>query len=49
MSEDIQQFLADYEGMNRTEGTVQFYRRKMKRFYEELPEDKIVRYNTLQE
>lgn len=47
--EDIQQFLADYERMNRTEGTVQFYRRKMKRFYEDLPEDKTVRCNTLQE
>jgi len=47
--EDIQQFLADYERMNRTEGTVQFYRRKMKRFYDDLPEDKTVRYNTLQE
>ncbi len=47
--EDIRQFLADYERMNRTEGTVQFYRRKMKRFYEDLPEDKTVRYNTLQE
>ena len=46
--EDIQQFLADYERMNRTEGTVQFYRRKMKRFYEDLPEDKTVRYGTLQ-
>ncbi len=46
--EEIQQFLADYERMNRTEGTVQFYRRKMKRFYEDLPEDKTVRYGTLQ-
>lgn len=44
--EDIQQFLADYERMNRAKETVQFYRRKLKRFYEDLPEDKIVRYNT---
>jgi len=47
--EDIKQFLADYEKMDHAEGTVQFYRRKMKRFYEDLPEDKTVRYNTLQE
>ena len=47
-AEDIQQFLADYERMKRTEGTVQFYRRKMKRFYEDLPADKTVRYGTLQ-
>lgn len=47
--EDIQQFMADYERMNRTKATVQFYRRKLTRFYEDLPEDKIVRYNTLQE
>lgn len=46
--EDIQQFLAGYERMNRTEGTVQFYRRKMKRFYEGLPAEKTVRYGTLQ-
>lgn len=47
--EDIQQFLADYERMNCTKETVQFYRRKLKRFYEDLPENKTVRYNTLQE
>ncbi len=46
--EDIQRFLADYERMNRTEGTVQFYRRKMKRFYDDLPADKTIRYSTLQ-
>lgn len=46
--EDVQQFLADFERMNRTEDTVQFYRRKMKRFYDDLPEDKIVRHGALQ-
>jgi len=45
--EDIQRFLADYEKSNRTEGTVQFYRRKLRRFYEELPADKTIRYGTL--
>ncbi len=47
--EDIQRFLADYEKSNRTEGTVQFYRRKMKRFYDDLPADKTIRYGTLQD
>ncbi len=46
--EDIQRFLADYEKSNRTVGTVQFYRRKLRRFYEDLPEDKTIRYGTLQ-
>ena len=46
--EDIRQFLDDYESMNRTKETVQFYRRKLKRFYEDLPEDKTVRCGTLQ-
>ncbi len=46
--EDIQRFLADYEKTNRTVGTVQFYRRKLRRFYEDLPEDKTIRYGTLQ-
>lgn len=36
--EDIQQFLTDFERLNHSEETVQFYRRKMKRFYEDLPE-----------
>lgn len=47
--ENIQQFLADYERMNRTKATAQFYRRKLKRFYEDLPEDKIVRHSILLE
>jgi len=47
--EDIKRFLADYEKSNRTVGTVQFYRRKQRRFYDDLPADKTIRYNTLQE
>lgn len=47
--EDIQQFIANLESMNRPEESVQFYRRKLKRFYEDLPEDKTVRYSTLQD
>ena len=47
--DEIQKFLADYEGLNRSKDTVQFYRRKMKRFYEDLPEDKTIRYGTLKE
>ena len=47
--EDIQQFIADFESMNRPAESVQFYRRKLKRFYEDLPEDKTVRYGTLQD
>jgi len=46
--EDIRQFLADYEKGDRAEGTIQFYRRKLRRFYEDLPEDKTIRYGTLQ-
>ena len=46
--EDMQRFLSAYEGMNRREGTVQFYRRKLRRFYNDLPADKTIRYGTLQ-
>ena len=46
--EDMQRFLLAYERMNRREGTVQFYRRKLRRFYEDLPEDKTIRYGTLE-
>ena len=45
--EDIQKFLAAYEGLNRAEGTVQFYQRKLKRFYQDLPEDKMIRHDTM--
>lgn len=47
--DEIQRFLADYEGMNRTKDTVQFYRRKLQRLYEDLPEDKTIRHGTLKD
>lgn len=40
--EDIPNFIVDCEQMNRTKETVQFDRRKLKRFYEDLLEDKTV-------
>ncbi len=46
--EDMQRFLADYAKMNRSEGTVKFYRRKLRRFYEDLPADRTIRQDTLQ-
>lgn len=46
--ENIQSFLTAYEGLDRAEGTVQFYRRKLQRLYEDLPEDKTIRHGTLQ-
>lgn len=46
--EDMQRFLADYAKMNRSDGTVKFYRRKLRRFYDDLPADKTIRYGTLQ-
>lgn len=45
--EDIQNFLAVYETLDRAEGTVQFYQRKLRRFYQDLPEDKIIRPDTM--
>ncbi len=45
--EDIQQFLVAYEGLDRVEGTLQLNRQKLKRFYKDLPEDRIVRHDTL--
>lgn len=45
--EDIQSFLAAYENLDRAEGTVQFYQRKLRRFYQDLPEDKIIRPDTM--
>ena len=45
--EEIQKFLTAYEEMNRTKDTVQFYRRKLQRLYEDLPEDKTIRHGTL--
>ena len=46
--EDMQRFLADYAKMNRSEGAVKFYRRKLRRSYEDLPADKTIRQDTLQ-
>ena len=47
--EEIQKFLTAYEEMNRTKDTVQFYRRKLQRLYEDLPEDKTIRHGTLKD
>ena len=47
--EDIQSFLTAYEGLDRAEGTIQFYQRKLRRFYQDLPEDKTIRHGTLKE
>lgn len=46
--EEVERFLTNYETLDRAEGTFQFYRRKMKKFYEDLPEDKTVRHGTLE-
>jgi len=46
--DDIQRFLTAYEGLERAEGTYQFYRRKLRKFYEDLPEDKTIRHGTLE-
>jgi len=47
--EDIQNFLMAYESLDRSEGTIQYYRRKLWRFYQDLPEDKTVRHGTLKD
>ena len=50
MTQDgIQRFLAAYQEMGRKEGTVQFYRRKLQRLYQDLPEDKTIRHGTLKQ
>lgn len=46
--DDIQYFLAAYESLDRSEGTIQHYRRKLERFYQDLPEDKTIRHDTLE-
>jgi len=46
--DEIEQFLALYESLDRTEGTVKFYRRKLTQFYEDLPEDKRIRHGFLE-
>ena len=42
--EEIDQFLTLYETLDRAEGTVKFYRRKLTQFYQDLPEDKRIRH-----
>lgn len=46
--DEIERFLTGYETLDRAEGTYQFYRRKLRKFYDDLPEDKIIRYGTLE-
>lgn len=46
--EEIERFLTGYETLDRAEGTYQFYRRKLQKFYEDLPEDKTIRHGTLE-
>ena len=36
-----------YEELDRAEGTVRFYQRKLRRFYQDLPEDKVIRPDTM--
>ena len=45
--DEIQKFLAAYEELDRTKGTVQFYQRKLQRLYQDLPGDKTIRDGTL--
>lgn len=45
---EIERFLTTYETLDQVGGTFQFYRRKMKKFYEDLTEDKTVRHGTLE-
>lgn len=46
--EEIERFLALYESLDRAEGTVKFYRRKLTRFYEDLPADKRIRHGFME-
>lgn len=46
--EEIEQFLTLYETLDRAEGTVKFYRRKLTQFYEDLPGDKRLRHGFLE-
>ena len=46
--EEIERFLTGYEILDRAEGTFQFYRRKLRKFYADLPEDKTIRHGTLE-
>mgnify|MGYP001029947784 CR=1 FL=1 len=46
--EEIEQFLALYETLDRAEGTVKLYRRKLTQFYQDLPEDKRLRHGFME-
>ncbi len=46
--EEIERFLSLYESMDRAEGTIKFYRRKLTRFYRDLPEDKRIRHGFME-
>ena len=46
--EEIKQFLILYESLDRAEGTVQLYRRKLTQFYQALPEDKRLRHGFME-
>ena len=46
--EEIEQFLIHYGTLDRAEGTVKLYRRKLTQFYQDLPEDKRLRHGFLE-
>ena len=46
--EEIERFLALYESLDRAEGTIKFYRRKLTQFYEDLPADKRIRHGFME-
>ena len=46
--EEMEQFLSVCQREGRVEGTLQWYRRGLLRLYEDLPEDKTIRYGTLE-
>ena len=46
--DEIEHFLTLYERLDRSEGTVKFYRRKLMRLYQDLPEDKCIRHGFLE-
>ena len=46
--EEIERFLTLYESLDRAEGTIKFYRRKLTQFYEDLPADKRIRYGFME-
>ena len=45
--EEMEAFLQDCQAGGRVEGTLQWYRRGLRYLYEALPEDKIIRWDTL--